>query len=286
MAHHAFFDSHDNAPNYISAFSANLNVMMQVAERAGRGLIHDFNEIEKLQISQKGAADFASTADFNSEKTIKEGLLKAKPKYGFLQEESGEIKGEDTSHRWIIDPLDGTMNFLHAVPHFAISIALQEDQEIIAGVIFNPITNEMFVAEKGKGAWIVTASGKTKLHVSNRSKLNETVVVTGIPHLGHSDKDEFIKQLTPMMEKTGGVRRMGSASLDMAYVAAGRFDCYWERDIKPWDIAAGALIVKEAGGVMTDLDSNTTYKEVLKSGSIIASNEVLAETFKDMLIVK
>lgn len=268
---------------FISSLSANLNVMIQAVQKAGRGLARDFGELEKLQVSKKGAADFASSADMNSEKTLREYLLKVRPRYGFLQEEGGALAGSDTSHRWIIDPLDGTSNFLHAIPHFAISLALQEDREIIAGVIFNPITGDLFYAEKGGGAWALTATGSCRLHVSNRNTLNESVVVTGIPHLGHSNPDKFVRQLMPMMQKTAGVRRMGAASLDMAYVAAGRFECYWEEDIKPWDIAAGMLIVKEAGGRLCTFKGDEDPYVILNDGSILASNDYLFGTFKKQI---
>ena len=268
---------------FLSSLSPNLNVMIQAVQKAGRGLMRDFGELEKLQVSQKGAADFASSADINSERTLREALMKARPRYGFLMEEGGRIDGEDTSHRWIIDPLDGTTNFLHAIPHFAISLALLEDKEIIAGVIYNPVSGDLFYAEKGGGAWAMTASGSCRLHVSNRSRMQEAVVVTGIPHLGHGTPDRFLFQLMPMMQKTAGVRRMGSAALDMAFVAAGRFECYWEEDIKPWDIAAGMLIVKEAGGRVCTIDGNEIPSVVLTAGNIIATNDLLFNTIKKQL---
>lgn len=270
---------------FLSSLSPNLNVMIQAVQKAGRGLIRDFGELEKLQISQKGAADFASSADMNSEKTLREYLLKARPRYGFLQEESGTVAGEDTSHRWIIDPLDGTTNFLHAIPHFSISLALQEDKEIIAGVIYNPVSGDLFYAEKGGGAWAMTASGSCRLHVSDRKKMQEALVVTGIPHLGHGTPDKFIEQLMPMMQKTAGIRRMGSASLDLAYVAAGRFECYWEEGIKPWDVAAGMLIVKEAGGRLCTLDGNEDPFTILNDGSIVATNDYLFNAIKKQMTV-
>ena len=220
----------------------------------------------------------------NSEKTLREYLLKARPRYGFLMEESGSLSGADTSHRWIIDPLDGTANFLHAIPHFAISLALQEDKEIIAGVICNPVSGDLFYAEKGGGAWAMTASGSCRLHVSDRNKMQEALVVTGIPHLGYGKPDEFIPQLIPMMQKTAGVRRMGSASLDMAYVAAGRFECYWEDGIKPWDIAAGMVILKEAGGRFCTIKGSEDPFTVLQDGSIIATNDRLFNTIKKQIM--
>lgn len=270
--------------HFISSLSANLNVMIQAVQRAGRSLIRDFGELENLQISQKGAADFVSSADYNTEKTLREYLLKVRPRYGFLQEEGGEVSGLDTSHRWIIDPLDGTTNFLHAIPHFAISLALQEDQEIIAGVIYNPITNDLYYAEKGNGAWALTQSGSVRLHVSGRTNLSESLVATGIPYLGHGNTDLFKKQLDLMMKSTCGVRRMGAASLDLAYLAAGKFECYWEKDIKPWDIAAGLLIVKEAGGRICDFEGEESFKHILNSNTIIATNSSQYDTFRKVLI--
>lgn len=267
---------------FLSALSPNLNVMIKAVQKAGRNLMRDFGEIENLQISRKGAADFVSNADTYAEKTIREYLKEARPRYGFLQEESGEVKGEDTSHRWIVDPLDGTMNFLHGIGHFAISLALQEDKEIVAGVIYNPATGELFYAEKGKGAWAMAGGTGRRLRVSNRGDLTEAVVVTGIPHKGHSNPERFIKQLTPMMENTGGVRRMGSAALDLAYVAAGKFEAYWEEDIKPWDIAAGLLLVKEAGGHVSTFSGKEKTDEILADGSILAVNDSLCSLFQRM----
>ena len=269
---------------FISSLSANLNVMIQAVQKAGRGLARDFGELENLQVSKKGAADFASSADLNSEKILREYLQKARPKYGFIMEEGGVIKGSDTSHEWVIDPLDGTTNFLHAIPHFAISLALKEDKEIVAGVIYNPISGDLFYAEKGGGAWALTASGSCRLHVSNRNKMKEALVVTGIPHLGYGEPDKFILQLMPMMENTAGIRRMGSASLDMAYVAAGRFECYWEEGIKPWDIAAGMLIVKEAGGRVCTFNGNEEPFSILNDGTIIATNDLLFNTVKKQIM--
>ena len=267
---------------FLSALSANLNVMIKAVQKAGRNLLRDFGEIENLQVSRKGAADFVSSADTYAEKTIREYLKEVRPRYGFLQEEGGEIKGEDTAHRWILDPLDGTMNFLHGIGHFAISLALQEDQEIVAGVIYNPVTAELFYAEKGKGAWAMVGSTSRRLRVSNRADLTEAVVVTGIPHKGHSNPARFVKQLAPMMENTGGVRRMGSAALDLAYVAAGKFEAYWEEDIKPWDIAAGLLLVKEAGGHVSTIDGKEKTNEILFDGSILAVNDSLCTLFQSM----
>ena len=269
---------------FVSSLSANLNVMIQAVQRAGRALVRDFGELERLQVSRKGAADFASSADLNSERILREYLLKVRPRYGFLMEESGASAGADTSHRWIVDPLDGTTNFLHTIPHFAVSLALQEDKEIIAGVVYNPVSGDLFYAEKGGGAWAMTTVGGRRIRVSERNALKDALVVTGIPHLGYGYPDEFIPQLTPMMQKTAGVRRMGSASLDMAYVAAGRFECYWEHGIKPWDIAAGMVILKEAGGRFCTLNGIEDPFTVLTDGSIIATNDRLFNTVKKQLM--
>lgn len=270
---------------FLSALSPNLNVMIKAVQKAGRNLMRDFGELENLQVSRKGTADFVSSADTYAEKTLREYLKEVRPRYGFLQEESGELKGTDTSHRWVIDPLDGTTNFLHGIGHFAISLALQEDKEIIAGVIYNPITADLFYAEKGNGAWVITAGGTRRLRVSVRNRLNDAVVATGIPHLGHSDPERFAKQLAPMMANTAGVRRMGSASLDLAFVAAGKFEGFWEEDLKPWDVAAGILLVKEAGGHVCTLDGSEKVEDIMTGGTILAANDslyaVLQRTLKN-----
>lgn len=237
--------------------SAYLNVMVDAAEKAGRALIRDFGEVEQLQVSKKGPGDFVSAADHKAEKILKEELLKARPTYGFLLEEEGEIKGEDASYRWIIDPLDGTTNFLHGLPHWSISIALEKDGEIVAGVIHDPIKNELFHAEKGGGAF----SSSKRLRVSQRLSLVDGLVSVGDKFF---ERDAFPSGL--------GVRRMGSAALSLAYVAAGRFDAYWEVGPKPWDKAAGGLMVKEAGGYVSEIDGGKNF--VYGSG-ILAANPAL-----------
>lgn len=269
---------------FISSLSANLNVMIQAVQKAGRNLIRDFGELESLQVSQKSATDFVSSANINTEKTLREYLLKVRPRYGFLQEECGEISGLDTSHRWIVDPLNGATNFIHAIPHFSISLALQEDQEIIAGVVYNPITNDLFYAEKGNGAWELTQSGSTRLHVSGRNNLNESVIATDIFCLGHKDTALFKKQLDTMMKLNCELRHMGVASLDLAYLAAGKFECYWEQDIKPWNVAAGLLIVKEAGGRICSFEGDESFKQILNSKSVIATNSAQYDSFKKLLL--
>ena len=245
-----------------------LNVMVSAARKAGRGLIRDFGEIENLQVSLKGPADFVSTADKRTENQLLEELTRARPGYCFLLEEGGRLDGPDKSHRFIIDPIDGTTNFLHGIPHFAISIGLERDGQLVSAVVFNPVTDEMYVAEKGQGAYL----NDKRLRVAARKKLNESLIATGIPYLGHGDHERFSAELAAAMGATAGVRRFGAASLDLAYVAAGRFDGYWERGLSPWDVAAGILLVREAGGVVTDLDGSG---RVLENGHILAASELL-----------
>ncbi len=260
--------------------SPNINVMINAAERAGRDLVRDFGEVEQLQVSKKGPADFVSTADKKAEETIQYVLQKARPEYGFLMEESGVIKGEDTDCRWIVDPLDGTTNFLHGLPHFAVSIALEENGEVTCGVVYDPVKDEMFWAEKGKGAFM----NDRRMRVSARTRLSESVFATGIPFLGRDTENDghalFLRRLEKVMEKTAGVRRFGAASLDLAYVAAGRFDGFWERGLESWDVAAGALIVKEAGGFLSDAQGRA-YN--FKRADIVAANEKIHKSLLDVL---
>ncbi len=248
--------------------SALLNVMTAAVHKAARGLIRDFGEIENLQVSKKGPADFVSNADEKSEKTLFQELSKARPRFGFLLEEGGEIEGADTSNRWIIDPLEGTSNFLHGLPHFSISVALERDGEPFAGVIYEPVTDQMFAAEKGQGAYL----NNRRLRVSARKKMEESLFATGIPFAGKDDHDRFLKQLKEVMALSAGVRRFGSAALDLAYVAAGRFEGFWEIGLHPWDIAAGIVLVREAGGFVTDV---TGGNGMMESGEIIAANDHL-----------
>ncbi|HEV2561328.1 MAG TPA: inositol monophosphatase family protein [Rhizomicrobium sp.] len=245
-----------------------LNVMMAAARKAGRKLIRDFGEIENLQISLKGPADFVTIADQRTERILVEELTTARPGYNFLLEESGVVEGPDKSHRFIIDPLDGTTNFLHGIPHFAISIGLEREGQLVSAVIFNPITDEMYVAEKGQGAYL----NDKRLRVAARKHLKEALLSTGIPFLGREGHERFLKELEPVMNASAGVRRFGSAALDLAYVAAGRYDAFWERNLKAWDMAAGILLVREAGGVVSDLDG---AGRMLETGHILAANEML-----------
>ncbi|HVZ69227.1 MAG TPA: inositol monophosphatase family protein [Rhizomicrobium sp.] len=253
-----------------------LNVMIAAARKAGRGLIRDFGELENLQVSMKGPGDFVTAADQRTERILIEELKKARPGYPFLLEESGVIDGPDKSHRFIIDPLDGTTNFMHGIPHFAISIALEREGQIVSGVIFNPVANELFVVEKGHGAYL----NDKRLRVAARKQIKETLSATGIPFLGKDGHQRFLAELGAVMGASTGVRRYGSAALDLAWVAAGRYDAFWERGLKPWDIAAGMLMVREAGGVVSDLNGGD---KVLETGDVLAANEVLHPKFLKLL---
>lgn len=251
--------------------SADINVMVRAAEKAGRALIRDFGEVEQLQVSRKGPADFVSAADLKAERTVRRELEKARPDFGFLMEEGGEIKGADASCRWIIDPLDGTTNFLHGLPHFAVSIALEKHGELTAGVIYDPVKDEIFWAEKGQGAFI----GDRRMRVSGRGRLADAVLATGIPFLGRDEgpgHKKFLAQLEVVMRQTAGVRRFGAASLDLAYVAAGRFDGFWETGLSAWDVAAGVVIVREAGGYISEISGKSHN---LDSPTILAGNDRL-----------
>ncbi len=229
-----------------------MNVMTAAAQKAARGLKRDFGEVALLQVSRKGPADFVSAADKKAEKILFEELSRARPGYGFLMEEGGAVEGKDKTHVWHIDPLDGTTNFLHGIPHFAISVALERDGQLVAGLVFNPVTDEMFVAEKGQGAYL----NNQRLRVAQRSDIREAVVCCGIPHIGRGDHRQFLNELAQVMAVTAGVRRTGAAALDLAYVAAGRFDAFWERRLSTWDMAAGAVLVREAGGYVADVNGH------------------------------
>jgi myo-inositol-1(or 4)-monophosphatase len=245
-----------------------LNVMGNAALKAARGLIRDFGEVEHLQVSVKGTGEFVSTADLKAERTLKAELKKARPGYAMLFEEGGAEPGSDARHRWIVDPLDGTTNFLHGIPHFAISIALERDDEIVAGVVYEPIRDEMYWAEKGAGAYV----NDRRLRVSARRQLAEAVIGTGIPYGDRADDRAYMATLASVMAATSGVRRMGAAALDLAYVAAGRYDGFWEFGLSPWDIAAGLLLVREAGGYVSDLAGG---HGMIASGDVLAANDHL-----------
>jgi myo-inositol-1(or 4)-monophosphatase len=249
--------------------SALINVMLTAARKAGRSLARDFGEVEQLQVSLKGPANFVSAADHRAEDIIHAELSRARPGYSFLMEERGEIKGDDPTHRWIVDPLDGTTNFLHSIPIFSISIALERDGELVAGLVYNPATDETFTGEKGKGAFL---NDRRRLRVAARSELAASVICTGVPHAGRPGHDLFLKELRTIMATSAGIRRTGSAALDLAWTAAGRFDGFWERDLRPWDIAAGMVILREAGGYMSDANGKD---RILEQGSIVAGNETI-----------
>tara|TARA_A200000159_G_C7257045_1_gene311356 strand:- start:107 stop:910 length:804 start_codon:yes stop_codon:yes gene_type:complete len=252
--------------------TANLNIMIKAARKASRSLIRDFNEIEKLQVVSKKAGDFVSKADLRAEKIIKEELMSARASYGWCAEESDEIQGEDPTRRWLVDPLDGTTNFLHGIPHWAISIALEHKQEIVAGIIYDPIKDELFSAQKGGGSWL----NEQRLRVSNRTSFQEMLFATGIP-FGESDYlENSLTSIGNLVPSCAGIRRNGAASLDLAYVAAGRFDGFWEQNLAPWDIASGILIVKEAGGILESIEENLNP---IKTGNVICSNNQ-EEVFK------
>ena len=257
--------------------SALMNVMVAAARKAGRSLARDFGEVENLQVSVKGPANFVSAADHKAEDIIFKELAKARPGYGFLMEERGEIEGDDKTHRWIVDPLDGTTNFLHGIPHFAISIGLERDGVMVAGVVYNPATDELFTAEKGKGAFL---NDRRRLRVAGRKTLGDAVVVMGIPHRGRPGHPRFLDEMTTVMMEVAGLRRSGSAALDMAYVAAGRYDGYWERNLKPWDLAAGMVLVREAGGLVTDIDGGDS---IFSRGDVLAGNSAILKALTPLL---
>lgn len=245
-----------------------INVMASAALKAARGLIRDFGEVEQLQVSLKGPGEFVSTADLKAEKVLRAELSRARPGYGFLTEEGGATPGNDVNHRWIVDPLDGTTNFLHGIPHWAISIALERSGEMVAGVIYEPLRDEMFWGEKGSGAFL----NDRRLRVSGRRQLADAVIATGMPFRGRGDPESYLAMLAPVMAATSGVRRFGAAALDLAYVAAGRYDGFWESGLSLWDIAAGILLVREAGGYVTDLAGGHRMHE---TGDVLAANDHL-----------
>jgi myo-inositol-1(or 4)-monophosphatase len=242
-----------------------MNIMTGAARKAGRAILRDFGELENLQVMRKGLADFVTKADLKAEKVLKEELTRARPHYCFVLEEGGVVEGPDKTHRWYIDPLDGTINFMHGVPHFAVSVGLEREGQLVAGVIYNPVTDDMYTAERGQGAW----HNDRRLRVSARRDLADSLVATGIPHRGRPGQSEFLGECNTIMREVSGVRRFGSAALDLAWIAAGRYDAFWERALSPWDMAAGIVLVREAGGVVSDL---TSGQEMLTNGHILASN--------------
>jgi myo-inositol-1(or 4)-monophosphatase len=248
--------------------SALLNIMMKAARKAARQLNRDFGEVEKLQVSVKGPANFVTAADRKAEQTLRDELMTARPGYSFVGEEGGRIDGPDKSHTWYVDPLDGTTNFLHGIPHFSISIGLEREGTMVAALVYNPISDEMFVAERGKGAFV----NDQRLRVAGRRTMEDAVVACGLPHRGRGGLAEFRTEFAAVQEQVAGLRRFGSAALDLAYIAAGRFDIYWERNLQSWDMAAGILLVREAGGYVTDCDG---HDAMFAKGNIVAGNETL-----------
>ncbi|HBD91861.1 MAG TPA: inositol monophosphatase [Gemmobacter sp.] len=256
--------------------SANLNIMIKAARKAGRSLVKDFREVENLQVSSKGPGDFVSRADREAERIIKEDLMGARPTYGWLGEETGEDAGQDPTRRWIVDPLDGTTNFLHGLPHWAISIALEYKGEIVSGVIFDAAKDELYWAEKGAGAWM----NDKRLRVSGRRNMIESIFATGVPFAGRGPLPATLQDLARLMPVCAGVRRWGAASLDLAYVAAGRYEGYWERNLNAWDIAAGLILVKEAGGMMSGIREGDNP---LEKGALICGNDNVFEPFRKII---
>jgi myo-inositol-1(or 4)-monophosphatase len=249
-------------------YSATLNVMIKAARRAGRSLKRDLGEVENLQVSLKGPRNFVTAADRRAEEIVREELAKARPDYGFLGEEGGAHAGADNSHRWIVDPLDGTTNFLHGIPHFAVSIALERSGVVVAALTYNPANEELFVAERGKGAFL----NDRRIRVAARKQLADAVVACGLPHFGRGDLALARREIFAAQQHFGGLRRFGAATLDLAWVAAGRFDAFWESNLSPWDMAAGMLLVREAGGFVSDLDGGDA---VLTKGHVAAGNDTM-----------
>jgi len=255
--------------------SALLNVMIKAAQKAGRTLKRDFGEVEQLQVSVKGPGNFVTAADRRAEDVVREELEHARPGYSFLGEECGRCEGTDRTHCWVVDPLDGTLNFLHGIPHFAVSIALERQGSLVAGLVYNPVTDELFVAERGKGAFL----NDRRLRVAGRRRLADAVVACALPHPSRGDVLLIRSEHNAVQDRVAGLRRYGAAALDLAWVAAGRFDGYWERGLSPWDMGAGIVLVREAGGFVTDLDGADV---TLGSAGIVAGNEAV---HRDLLAI-
>jgi myo-inositol-1(or 4)-monophosphatase len=248
--------------------SATLNVMIKAAYRAGKSLKRDLGEVENLQVSLKGPRNFVTAADRRAEEILRTELAKARPDYGFLGEEGGTREGSDKSHRWIVDPLDGTTNFLHGIPHFAVSIGLERNGEIVAGLVYNPANDDLFIAERGKGAFL----NDRRIRVAARERLADAVVGCGLPHYGRGDLALARREIAAAQQHFAGLRRYGAAALDLAWIAAGRLDAYWERDLSPWDLAAGLILVREAGGFVSDLDGG---EKIFAKGQVAAGNDTM-----------
>jgi myo-inositol-1(or 4)-monophosphatase len=263
------------------AHSGIMTMMDRAARKAGAKLRRDFNEVQHLQVSRKGPADFVSKADMRAERILYDELSKARPDWGFLLEEGGDIPGEPGKPRFIIDPLDGTSNFLHGIPHFAISIAVEETlasgvPEISSALVYQPLTDESFWAEKGRGAWLMDQ----RLRVSARRDLDEALIATGIPYMGHGNFSEWSRIFGAIAPEVAGIRRFGAASLDLAWLAAGRYDGFWESDLSPWDTAAGCLLVREAGGFVTDYRGRSP---AIADVQVLAANDSLHSKLHKLL---
>ena len=257
--------------------SALMNVMTAAVLKAGRGLKRDFGEVENLQVSIKGPGDFVTAADKRAEKTLFEELSKARPGYGFVMEEGGIVEGPDKSHTWHVDPLDGTTNFLHGIPIFGISVALEREGQLIAGIVYNPAIDDMFVAERGQGAYL----NNRRLRVAGRRTLADCVIGCGIPHIGkRREHPRFLTEAQDVMGQVSNLRRLGAAAIDLCYVAAGRYDGYWERGIQSWDMAAGIVMIREAGGFVSDCDG---AQDMMSKGSICVGNEVIQPALRALL---
>jgi myo-inositol-1(or 4)-monophosphatase len=262
----------------LARYSANIEIMMRAARAAARHLVRDFGEVEHLQVSIKGPGDFVSAADRRAERIIKDELQRARPDWGLLLEESGRIEGASKLNRWIVDPLDGTSNFLHAIPHFAISIALEQAGEIVAGLVYDPIKEELFVAERGNGAFL----NDRRIRVSKRSELDRSLIACGFPVQGWRGREKgFARQLDLVSDRVAGIRRFGACALDLAWIAAGRQDGYWEYGVYPWDFAAGMLLVREAGGRLGRLEGD---EDLWSEGTIVAGNPEIYEKLRGLLV--
>jgi len=261
--------------------SALLQVMRDAVRKTARPMLRDFGEVSQLQVSRKGPGDFVTAADIKAEQTLFELLLKARPGYGFLGEERGMIEGTDKTHTWIVDPIDGTTNFMHAMPHFAITVGLERKHpdgtaEIVACVTYNPVMNEMFWAEKGKGCYL----NDTRIRTAGRADMAECLIATGLPFIGKTGHGQAIKDIHAVGQRVAGIRRLGAASLDFAWVAAGRYDAYFERNLQPWDVAAGILLVTEAGGAVTTIDQDG---DPMNGKQIVAGNPEIQAKLRKIL---
>jgi len=258
-------------------YSANINIMMAAARKASKSILRDFGELEKLQVSVKGQNDFVTMADIKAQEIIHYELSRARENYGFLMEEGNNKSSiDDNEFTWIIDPIDGTLNFMNGIPYFGISIALNQKDKLIAGLVYDSIHNDFYWAEEGIGAYL----NDQRLRVANKSSLDKSVIALGIPFLGRGDHKQHIRSQEVVMSKVAGLRRFGAASLDLAYVAAGKVDGFWEYGLSPWDVAAGIILVKEAGGLALGIDNK---ENPLLTGNIVAGNVNIVKELQNIL---